>query len=90
MRKLQKTKTFDQDHTRIAHEGIQQLLFNNDIGPGQKISYRIIAEKLKMSLTPIVQAFKILEFQGFVKHEPNKGYYIEPLNTLRIVISMSL
>lgn len=85
MRKLQKkNKTLDQDHTRIAHEGIQQLLFNNDIEPGQKISYRMIAEKLEMSLTPIVQAFKVLEFQGFVKHEPNRGYYIEPLSLREI------
>jgi len=81
---LQKSKTSDNGHTRIAHEGIQKLLFNNDIVPGQKISYRMIAEKLGMSLTPVVQAFKILEFQGFVKHEPNKGYYIEPLSLQEI------
>ncbi len=84
MGNLQKSKTSDNGHTRIAHEGIQKLLFNNDIVPGQKISYRMIAEKLGMSLTPVVQAFKILEFQGFVKHEPNKGYYIEPLSLQEI------
>jgi DNA-binding GntR family transcriptional regulator len=86
------------DHTSLAHEGIQQLLFNNEIVPGQKISYRMIAEKLEMSLTPVVQALKILEFQGFVKHTPNKGYYTEPLSLqeikeiyeLREVIELSL
>ena len=84
MIRLQKNKTSGNGHTKIAHEGIQQLLFNNYIIPGQKISYRMIAEKLGMSLTPVVQAFKILEFQGFVKHEPNKGCYIEPLSLQEI------
>lgn len=98
MRTSEKNNAFENDHTRKAHQGIQQLLFDNDIEPGQKISYRMIAEKLKMSLTPVVQAFKILEFQGFVKHEPNKGYYIEPLSLqeikeiyeLREIIEISL
>ncbi len=86
------------DHTRIAHEGIRRLLFKNEIVPGQKLSYRMIAEKLGISLTPVVQALKILEFQGLVRHEPNRGYYAEPLSLqeireiyeLREVIELSL
>ncbi len=86
------------DHTRIAHEGIRRLLFTNEIVPGQKLSYRMIAEKLDMSLTPVIQALKILEFQGLVKHMPNKGYCAEPLSLqeikeiyeLREVVELSL
>ena len=46
MKEIHKTKNPHNDHTKLAHEGIQQLLFNNEIVPGQKISYRMIAEKL--------------------------------------------
>jgi DNA-binding GntR family transcriptional regulator len=96
--KTLKNKKSHNDHTRLAHKGICQLLFTNEIVPGQKISYRMIAEKLGMSLTPVIQALKILEFQGFVKHTPNKGYYTEPLSLreikeiyeLREVIDLSL
>lgn len=82
----------------MAHDGIRQLLFENIIVPGQKLSYRMIAESLGMSLTPVVQALKILEFQGLVRHIPNKGYYTEPLSLqeikeiydLREVVEISL
>jgi len=57
--------------------GIRRMFFNNEIIPGQKISYRDLAERLGMSATPIIQALKRLEFQGLVRHEPNCGYYTE-------------
>ena len=57
--------------------GIRRMFFNNEIIPGQKISYRDLAERLGMSPTPIIQALKRLEFQGLVRHEPNCGYYTE-------------
>jgi DNA-binding GntR family transcriptional regulator len=79
-----KHKNPESDHTQLAHEGIRQLLFYNEIVPDQKISYRGIAERLGMSLTPVIQALKILEYQGFVKHIPNKGYYTEPLSLQEI------
>ena len=63
------------DHTQKAYMGIRRMLFHNEIGPGQKISYRDLAERLKMSSTPVIQAFKQLEFQELVRHEPNHGYY---------------
>ncbi|MCD4677792.1 MAG: GntR family transcriptional regulator [Desulfobacula sp.] len=98
MTKIQKNKKSNSDHTQIAYDGIRQLLFINEIVAGQKISYRMVAEKLGMSLTPVIQALKILEFQGLVRHTPNKGYHTEPLNLqeieeiyeLREVVEISL
>ena len=76
---IAKTKS-DAGHTRIAYEGIRQMLFHNDIVPGQKIAYRDLAERLGMSQTPIIQALKWLEFQGIVRHERHRGYYTEPVS----------
>ncbi|MCP4720518.1 MAG: GntR family transcriptional regulator [Desulfobacteraceae bacterium] len=70
----------DSNHTQIAYEGIKRILFTNEISPGQKISYRQLAEHLGMSLTPVIQALKRLEFQGLVRYEPNKGYSTEPMS----------
>ncbi|MCG8634330.1 MAG: GntR family transcriptional regulator [Desulfobacterales bacterium] len=70
----------DASHTQIAYEGIKELLFTNEISPGQKIFYRQLAERLGMSLTPVIQALKHLEFQGIVRYEPNKGYATEPMS----------
>ncbi len=54
------------------------MLYNKELVPGQKIAYRDLAEKLKLSPTPIIQALKRLELLGFVCHEPNRGFYMSP------------
>lgn len=66
-------------HTQRAYEGIRNMLFHNEIVPGQKISYRDLAERLGMSQTPVIQALKWLEFQQLVHHEPHRGYYTAPI-----------
>ena len=88
----------EKNHTQKAYMGIRRMLFHNEIGPGQKISYRDLSERLKMSSTPVIQALKQLEFQGLVRHEPNRGYYTESISIqevkeiyeLREVIELSL
>ncbi|MFO7716492.1 GntR family transcriptional regulator [Desulfosarcina sp.] len=70
----------DVGHTRKAYQGIRQMLFHNEIVPGQKIAYRDLAERLGMSQTPVIQALKWLEFQGLVRHEHHRGYYTEPIS----------
>lgn len=66
--------------TQQAYEGIRRMLFYNEVVPGQKVSYRELAEKLGMSLTPVIQAMKRLEHQGLVQHEPNRGYFTAPMS----------
>jgi DNA-binding GntR family transcriptional regulator len=67
-------------HTQKAYEGIRNMLFHNEIVPGQKISYRDLSERLGMSQTPVIQALKWLEFQQLVHHEPHRGYYTAPIS----------
>ena len=70
-------KKSKEDFTREAYMGIRRMFFLNEIIPGQKISYGDLANRLNMSTTPVIQALKRLEFQGLVRHEPNRGYYTE-------------
>jgi DNA-binding GntR family transcriptional regulator len=68
------------DHSHKAYQGIRRMLYHKELVPGQKIAYRELAEQLQMSPTPIIQALKWLEIQGLVRHEPNRGYHIEPFS----------
>ncbi len=68
----------DLDHE--AYMGIRQMLFYNEIMPGQKIKYQDLANRLGVSITPVIHALKWLEFKGIVQHERNKGYYINEIN----------
>jgi DNA-binding GntR family transcriptional regulator len=68
------------DHSQKAYTGLRRMLYYKDLVPGQKIAYRELAERLSMSPTPIIQALKWLEMEGFVCHEPNRGYYMTPFS----------
>ena len=72
--------TNEVDHAQAAYQGIRRMLYHKELIPGQKVAYRELAERLEMSHTPIIQALKWLEFQGFVRHEPHRGYSMEPFS----------
>lgn len=60
------------------------MLFENEILPGQKISYHDLAQRLQMSNTPVIQALKLIQLSGIVRHEPNRGYFTEPVRLREI------
>jgi len=76
--------TRDKNLTREAYNDIRKMIFSNELKPGQKIPYRRMAEGLSMSLTPVVQALKHMEFMGLVRHEQNKGFFIEKVTAREI------
>jgi len=78
------TKKQKEDSSQIAYQGIRHMLYNKEIVPGQRIAYRDLAERLELSPTPIIQALKWLELQGFVQHEPNRGYSMAPFSLKEI------
>lgn len=80
MTESKKSNSNKSDLAGLAYEGIRQMLFHNEIVPGQKISCRELAEKLNVSLTPVIQALKRLENQGLVHHETNRGYFTAPMS----------
>jgi len=83
-RKTKKRNKSKDDYTQEAYMGIRRMFFLNEIIPGQKISYGDLAKRLGMSTTPVIQALKRLEFQGLVRHEPNRGYYTETISLKEI------
>ncbi len=72
------------DLTFKAYMAIRQMLFYNEIQPGQKIKYKDLATRIGVSMTPVIQALKWLEFLNIVRHESNKGYYINEVSVKEI------
>ena len=72
------------DLTYKAYRAIRQMLFYNEIMPGQKIKYKDLASRIGVSMTPVIQAIKWLEFRNIVRHEANKGYYINEVSLKEI------
>lgn len=86
------------DLTNKAYEAISEMLFYNEILPGQKIKYNDLANRIGVSMTPVIQAVKWLEFRNIVRHEANRGYYInevsikevEEVYNTRLLLEVSL
>ena len=55
---------------------IKKLVYYNVLAPGQKVFYQDLAKRLNVSVTPVVQALKVLEHSNLVRYESNKGYFV--------------
>jgi DNA-binding GntR family transcriptional regulator len=60
----------------VAFVKIKEMMYCNELAPGQKLIYQQLADKLDMSVTPIIQALNRLRFLNIVYTIPNKGYYV--------------
>jgi len=67
--------------TDEAYRRIKQLIFNQEVVPGQKLVYDDLAKKLKMSRTPIINALNRLEQHGLVMSESYRGFTVKPMDS---------
>ncbi len=82
--KKQRKKSEKIDLAQKAFQGIRQMLFHNEIIPGQQIKYQELANKIGVSITPVIHALKWLEFKNIVRHEPNRGYFVNEVSLKEI------
>ena len=59
---------------------LKKAIIIGDLTPNSKLSLQEIARSLKISTTPIREAIKKLEGEGFIKIIPNKGIKIVKIN----------
>lgn len=59
-----------------AYQRIKEMLYLNQLAPGQKIHYNDMSRRLNISVTPVIQALNRLEASGLVEYVPNKGYFL--------------
>ena len=58
---------------------LKRMLFEYEIVPGQKLQYQDLADKFKVSITPVRDALRMLEEKRFVELRNNKGYYVSEI-----------
>lgn len=62
-----------------AYNKIKDMIYSNQLAPGQKIIYNDLAKKLEISVTPLIHALNRLEASDFVSYIPNKGYFLNEI-----------
>jgi len=73
---LKKKKEPLESPVDVAFRKIKEMMYHHEIVPGQKLLYQELAQKLNMSVTPIVQALNRLQLLNIVHSERNKGFYV--------------
>lgn len=57
----------------LVFETLRRSILEGEYGPNERLVEEQLAEKLEVSRTPIRQALTMLEAEGLVEIEPNKG-----------------
>ncbi len=60
---------------RVA-DAIRNAILDGQLSPGQRVSVREVSDALKVSTTPVKEAFKILKAEGLVISHPRSGTLI--------------
>jgi DNA-binding GntR family transcriptional regulator len=63
-----------------AARRIREMIVTGELAPGSRIAERSITETLGISRTPLREAFKILQAEGLVRIEPNRGALVTQLS----------
>jgi len=63
---------------------LKKMLFDGEIVPGQKLQYQDMAEALKVSRTPVREAFQMMAKEGYLTLRPNKGFYVSEIHPKEI------
>lgn len=64
---------------------LKNSILNGDYNSGERLIERELAEKLKISRTPVREALFRLESQGFVKTIPRKGVVVSEISTEEVM-----
>ncbi len=64
----------------IAYEALKKRIINNSFKAGNPLNERVLSEELRISKTPIREAFQQLEQEGFIENIPHKGSFVSKIS----------
>ncbi|HZP78899.1 MAG TPA: GntR family transcriptional regulator [Pseudolabrys sp.] len=70
----------DADGPARAYGEFKRMLLVQQLHPGQKVPLDEIAANLSMSRTPVREAMRRLEIEGFVSAIPNRGFLVRHID----------
>ena len=74
-------KTQKPSYVQRAYDGIRNLIIEEEISPGELLSENQLAVYLNMSRTPVREAIRRLQAEGFLESRKGLGTFLKPLTT---------
>ena len=66
-------------HEEVAGR-VRELITEGALGPGARLNERVLCEQLKVSRTPLREAFKVLAAERLIELHPNRGASVAALS----------
>lgn len=79
------TLTAEMSHGELAYHRLLTAIQNGDFQPGDRLRETDVAARLKLSRTPVREAFRKLEADGIVEHKARIGAVIRTLSYTEVV-----
>ena len=67
--------------TEEAYQKVKSMIFDQELTPGQKLTYGELSKTFNMSPTPVINALHRLEHEGMVVSAPYKGFYVKRIGS---------
>lgn len=64
----------------VAYDIVRRAIITNRLAAGERLFEEHLARELQVSRTPLREALKVLESEGFVQRIPSGGYQVAPLS----------
>ena len=71
--------------TAWVYRQIRDLIVDKSIPPGSKINQNAMAEEMKISRTPVVNALHKLESEGLVDNLPHTGFFVHQITVKELL-----
>lgn len=68
-------------YVQTAYDGIKNLIIDEEISPGELLSENQLAAYLNMSRTPVREAIRRLQAEGFLESRKGLGTFLKPLTS---------
>lgn len=70
--------------SEIAYREIKKLILTGEYSPKERLLIEKVSERLGISMTPVKDAFRILEQEGLVQNIPRKGTFVTQLSDVDV------
>lgn len=80
VKNLNKSTSVQTSLSEIAYEKVKEMILSFEIPPGAPLVELQMIKKLGMSRTPLREAFRRLEQEGFINLIPRKGWFVAEIS----------
>ena len=71
-------------HATVARQ-LREIIIQGRLKPGERIYEKELADYLAVSRTPLREALRILEGEGLIEHQPNRGARVSHITTDQLI-----